>query len=334
VRVAVLGAGAIGAYVGAALHRGGSDVTLIARGRHLQAMREHGVQVLSPRGDFHAAVPATNDPAVVGPVDYLLLGLKAQDYAGSGAMVRPLLGPDTTIVAAQNGIPWWYFHGESGAHARRRIEAVDPGGAVSAILDPARAIGCVVYCSTELDAPGVVRHIEGTRFSIGEPDGSDSERCRAFSQAMVAGGLKCPVEPDIRKEIWLKLMGNAAFNPISALARATMVQIATYPSTRRLAVDVMMEVRNVAAALGHTPQISLERRLAGAQKVGAHRTSMLQDLEAGKALELAPLVGAVVELADLTGVPVPALRALAAVTELLDRVARGADVTDVALVEA
>jgi 2-dehydropantoate 2-reductase len=328
VKVAVLGAGAIGAYVGAALHRGGTQVTLIARGRNLEAMRRDGVQVFSPRGDFRADVPATDDPAEVGPVDYIVLGLKAQDYAASGALVEPLLGPDTSVVAAQNGIPWWYFHGESGPHAGRRIEAVDPGGAVSAILDPARAIGCVVYSSTELETPGVVRHIEGTRFTIGEPDGSDSQRCRAFSEAMVAGGLKCPVEPDIRTEVWLKLMGNAAFNPISALTRATMVQIATCPQTRQLAIDVMSEVRDVAAALGRTPDISIERRLAGAEKVGDHRTSMLQDLEAGKALELAPLVAAVVELADLTGVPVPALRAVAAAATLLDRVARGVPVTE------
>jgi 2-dehydropantoate 2-reductase len=327
VRVAVLGAGAIGAYVGAALHRGGSDVTLIARGRHLEAMRRDGVRVLSPRGDFHADVSATDDPGEVGPVDFIVLGLKAQDYAASGPLVPPLLGPDTSIVAAQNGIPWWYFHGESGPYAGRRIEAVDPGGAVSAILDPSRAIGCVVYSSTELDGPGVVRHVEGTRFTIGEPDGSDSERCHAFSEAMVAGGLKCPVEPDIRADVWLKLMGNAAFNPLSALTRATMVQIATCPPTRQLAADVMTEVRDVAAALGRTPEISIERRLAGAEKVGDHRTSMLQDLEAGKALELAPLVGAVVELADLTGVPVPALGAMAAAAALLDRVNRGTEVS-------
>jgi 2-dehydropantoate 2-reductase len=332
VKVAVVGAGAIGAYVGAALHRGGADVTLIARGRHLEAMRRDGVHVLSPRGDFHVPVPATDDPAEVGAVDYIVLGLKAQDYASSDPLVRPLLGPATSIVAAQNGIPWWYFHGEVGPYEGRRIEAVDPGGAVSATLDPARAIGCVVYSSTELDRPGVVRHIEGTRFTIGEPDGSQSERCRAFAEAMIAGGLKCPVEPDIRSEIWLKLMGNAAFNPISALTRATMVQIATCPPTRRLAVDVMTEVRDVAAALGRRPEISIERRLAGAERVGAHRTSMLQDLEAGKALELAPLVGAVVELADLTGVPVPALRAVAAATTLLDRVSRSAEVTEPAVV--
>ena len=324
-RIAVVGAGAIGAYVGAALHRGGADVTLIARGRHLEAMRAGGVQVLSPRGDFHAAVPATDDARSVGTVDYVVLGLKSQDYAASGALVQPLLGPETSLVPAQNGIPWWYFHGETGPYAERRIEAVDPGGAVSAVLDPRRAIGCVVYSSAELQAPGVVRHIEGTRFTIGEPDGTDSERCQNFSEAMVAGGLKCPVESDIRSEVWLKLMGNAAFNPISALTGATMVQIAQFEPTRRLAADVMTEVRDVAAALGRAPEISIERRLAGAERVGAHRTSMLQDLEAGKALELAPLVVAVVELAELTRVPVPALRAVAAATALLDRVARGVE---------
>ena len=324
-RIAVVGAGAIGAYVGAALHRGGADVTLIARGRHLEAMRAGGVQVLSSRGDFHAAVPATDDARSVGTVDYVVLGLKSQDYAASGALVEPLLGPETSLVPAQNGIPWWYFHGETGSFAERRIEAVDPGGAVSAVLDPRRAIGCVVYSSTELQAPGVVRHIEGTRFTIGEPDGTDSERCQNFSEAMVAGGLKCPVESDIRSEVWLKLMGNAAFNPISALTGATMVQIAQFEPTRLLAVDVMTEVRDVAAALGHAPEISIERRLAGAERVGAHRTSMLQDLEAGKALELAPLVVAVVELAELTRVPVPALRAVAAATALLDQVARGVE---------
>jgi 2-dehydropantoate 2-reductase len=330
VKIAVVGAGAIGAYVGAALHRGGTDVTLIARGRHLEALRRDGVHVLSPRGDFDVPVPATDDPAEVGAVDYIVLGLKAQDYAACGPLVEPLLAPRTSIVAAQNGIPWWYFHAEAGPFQGRQIEAVDPGGAVSATLDPSRAIGCVVYCSTELEGPGVVRHIEGTRFTIGEPDGSDSGRCRAFSEAMISGGLKCPVEPDIRSEMWLKLMGNAAFNPISALTRATMVQIAIYPPTRRLAVDVMTEVRDVAAALGRTPEISIERRLAGAERVGAHRTSMLQDLEAGKPLEVTPLVGAVVELADLTGISVPALRAVAAAATLLDRVSRGAEVGETA----
>lgn len=316
-RIAVVGAGAIGAYVGAALARGGSDVALIARGRHLDAMRENGVTVHSPRGDFHASVPATDDPGEVGEVDAVVLGLKAQDYVRAGPLLKPLLGAQTFIVAAQNGIPWWYFHGEAGPYRDRRIEAVDPGGSVSAVLDVQRAVGCVVYCSTEIVAPGVIRHIEGTRFSIGEPDGTLSDRCRRFSEAMVAGGLKCPVEQDIRNDIWVKLMGNVAFNPLSALTHATMAQIARYPPTRSLVATIMSETIEVAQRLGRTPSVSVERRLSGAEKVGDHRTSMLQDLEHGKSLELAPLVDAVVELADLTGAAVPSLRALQAAVGLL-----------------
>lgn len=318
-KVAVLGAGAIGAYVGASLARGGADVALIARGEHLQALRSSGVRVLSPRGDFHVDVLATDDPDEIGPVDHVILGLKAHDYAGCGPLLAPLLGPDTAVVAAQNGIPWWYFHREGGRFEGRRIEAVDPGGAVSAAIDPARAIGCVVYSSTELQAPGVVRHLEGTRFSIGEPDGSISERCTSLSAAMVAGGLKCPVEPDIRNDMWVKLMGNIAFNPLSALTRATMVEIATDPGTRALVTAVMRETLAVARALGREPSVSIERRLAGAEAVGEHRTSMLQDLEAGKRLELAPVIGAVVELAELVGVEIPATFALYAAASLLDR---------------
>lgn len=322
-RVAVVGAGAIGAYVGAGLARGGAEVALIARGAHLRAMRSDGVLVLSARGDFSATVQATDDPSEVGTVDYVVLGLKAQDYAGAGPLVAPLLHEQTTLVPAQNGIPWWYFHAEKGPHEGRRIEAVDRGGSVSAVLDPARVLGCVVFSSTEIERPGVIRHIEGTRFTIGEPDGSLSTRARRFSDAMIAGGLKCPVVADVRTELWLKLMGNAAFNPISALTRATMVQIARFEPTRRLAETVMRETLEVATRLGRRPEISIERRLDGAERVGDHRTSMLQDLEAGKPLELAPLVDAVVELADLVAVQAPALRAVSAAVSLLDRTARG-----------
>lgn len=320
-RIAVLGAGAIGAYVGAALARGGSDVALIARGSHLDALRRNGVTVHSPRGDFHASPLATDDPREVGHVDGVVLGLKAQDYAGAGPLLKPLLGEQTFVVAAQNGIPWWYFHGEPGPYAGRRIESVDPGGAVSAAIPVQRAVGCVVYSSTEIVAPGVIRHIEGTRFSIGEPDGTLSDRCVGFSAAMVAGGLKCPVERDIRNDVWIKLLGNVAFNPLSALTRATMEEMVSYPPTRALVAQVMSETLEVARRLGRTPTISIERRLAGAERVGAHRTSMLQDLEAGKPLELAPLIDAVVELADLTGVAAPSLRTLCAAAALLARTA-------------
>src|SRR5690606_13084575 len=205
-RIAVLGARAIGAYAGTALHRGDAAVHIIARGPHLEALRSGGVRVLSPRGDCTAHPPATDDPAEVGPVDYVLLGLKAQHYADCGPLLAPLLGPDTAVVAAQNGIPWWYFHGFDGPLAGRRVEAADPGGTVSAAVPPERAIGCVVYAATEIERPGVIRHMEGTRFSIGEPDRTVSQRCLDFSAAMTAGGLKCPVEPDIREDVWVKLM--------------------------------------------------------------------------------------------------------------------------------
>jgi 2-dehydropantoate 2-reductase len=316
-KVAVLGAGAIGAYVGAALHRGGTEVHLIARGAHLEAIRSGGVQVLSPRGDFEARTPATADPAEVGPVDYVFLGLKANSYAASGPLIQPLLHDETVIVAAQNGIPWWYFHGLKGPYEGRRIESVDPGGSVTEVLSLDRAVGCVVYCSTELEGPGVVRHLEGTRFSIGEPAGGLSERCVTFSEAMIAGGLKCPVEEDIRKDIWIKLLGNAAFNPISALARATMVEIATHEGTRAMVRLMMEESLEIAAAVGCHPDISVDKRINGAERVGEHKTSMLQDLEKDKPLELDVILAAVVELADLTSTPAPTLRAVHAVADLL-----------------
>jgi 2-dehydropantoate 2-reductase len=316
-RVAVLGAGAIGAYVGAALARGGADVHLIARGAHLEAIRERGVTVLSPRGDFGARVPATDDPREVGPVDYVFLGIKAYAYGDSGDLLAPLLGEETAVIAAQNGIPWWYFHRLGGPYDGRRIEAVDPGGAVSRAIPVERAIGCVVYCSTAIEAPGVIRHYEGTRFSIGEPDRSASDRCLAYAEAMIAGGLKCPVEADLRSDIWIKLMGNAVFNPLSVLTRATMEQMCRHPGTRALARGVMEEVVAIATALGESVDVSIDRRLDGAEAVGAHKTSMLQDFEAGKRLELDAIAGAVVELAGLTGVAAPRLGDLHATTELL-----------------
>lgn len=316
-KVAVVGAGAIGAYVGAALCRGGADVHLIARGEHLEAMRRSGVTVRSPRGDFHAHPHATADPAEVGPADIVFLGLKAYSYAGAGPLLRPLIQSGTGVVAAQNGIPWWYFHGLPGPYEGRRVEAVDPGGAVSAVIPPGQAIGCVVYSSTEIESPGVISHIEGTRFSIGEPDGSISQRCTAFSQAMVAGGLKCPVEADLRSDIWLKLMGNVAFNPISVLTGATMGEIAAHPGARQLVLSMMHETAEIAARLGNPPRISVERRFEGAARVGDHKTSMLMDFEAGKPLETDTLLKAPVELARLAGVPAPSLEMVHALIDLL-----------------
>lgn len=318
-KVAVVGAGAIGAYVGAALDRAGADVHLIARGPHLAAMRQHGVRVYSPRGDFTARVHATDRPDEIGPVDYVFLGLKANSYAACGPLVTPLLKDTTAVVAAQNGIPWWYFHGLGGPHDGRQIESVDPGGSVSAVLPPERAVGCVVYAATELAGPGIVRHLEGTRFSIGEPDRSMSRRCLDLSAAMRSGGLKCPVEAELRDDIWIKLLGNISFNPISALTRATMREMCLHRSTREVIELMMAETLRVAEALGCHPDISVERRIAGAERVGDHRTSTLQDLEKGKPLELDVLLAAVVELAGVTGVPVPTLRTVGAISDLLAR---------------
>ncbi|MER5442282.1 2-dehydropantoate 2-reductase [Streptomyces sp. NPDC002790] len=318
-KIAVVGAGAIGAYVGAALHRGGADVHLVARRDHLRAIQAEGVRVLSPRGDFTAHPHATDDPSEIGHVDYVFLGLKAHSYPSCGSLVAPLLGEHTALVAGQNGVPWWYFHRLTGPYEGRRIEAVDPGGATSKVLPPERAIGCVVYPATVIESPGVIRHLEGTRFSIGEPDGSVSRRCTDLSEAMVAGGLKCPVERNLRDDIWIKLMGNAAFNPISALTRATMTDMCRHPLTRAMVAHVMEEILDIAARVGSTPEISIEKRLRGAEGVGAHKTSMLQDLEAGKQLELDAIVTAVVEMADITGAEAPTLRAIHAATDLLAR---------------
>jgi len=318
VKIAVLGAGAIGAYVGAALARGGADVHVIARRENLAAIQRDGIRVKSPRGDFEAHPPATDDPMEVGPVDFVFLGLKANCYADAGPLLEPLLHDETAVVAAQNGIPWWYFHGVDGPFAARRIQSVDPDGAVSDVIPPRRAIGCVVFAGTELEAPGVVRHLEGTRFTIGEPDGSQSERCRRFSEAMVAGGLKCPVETtELRNELWVKLIGNVALNPVSVLTRATIGAMCRHQPTRQLLATIMEEALVVARAVGASPEVTVARRMAGAEKVGEHSTSTLQDLLAGKQLERGPIIDAVIELADLTHVEVPSLRAIGASCGLL-----------------
>ncbi|HVA90680.1 MAG TPA: 2-dehydropantoate 2-reductase [Chloroflexota bacterium] len=320
-RVAVLGAGAIGAYVGAALARGGSDVVLIARGAHLRAMREHGVRVLSPRGDFQAHPEATDDLAAIRGADVVLMTLKAHSLPEMAPRLGALLaGSQTAVIAAQNGIPFWYFQGLPGPRSDWRLETVDPGGRIAAAIGPERVIGCVIYCSTEIEAPGVIRHVEGTRFTIGEPDGAPSERCRRISEAFTAGGLKCPVEADLREQLWVKLLGNAAFNPMSALTRATMAQMGALPESRAVLKAIMEEVAAVAAALGVRLSVSVEKRLEGGIRVGDHKTSMLQDLEAGRRLELECIVGAVVELAERLSVPVPHTRTLYACTKLLDDV--------------
>ncbi len=317
-KLAVVGAGAIGAYVGAALARGGSDVILIARGPHLQALREHGVRVLSDRGDFAAHPVAVERIADAGPVDVVILALKAHQLDGVRGELPALFHDRTMVVGMQNGLPWWYFQRHGGPYDGMVLESVDPGGRISAAIDPRRVIGCVVYAATEIAAPGVIRHVEGTRFSLGEPDRSVSERSRELAATFVAGGLKAPVEREIRAEIWLKLLGNAAFNPISALTRATLVEMTDDALVEPLVREMMHECLAVANALGIALNTTIDRRIDGARRVGAHKTSMLQDLEARKPLETEALVGSVVELGAKLDISVPATRHVYALVKLLE----------------
>ena len=321
-RFAVLGAGAIGAYVGAALARGGSDVTLIARGAHLEAMRRRGVRVISPRGDFEARPAATDDFDALGEADVAFIALKAYSLPALAERIGAALGPHTVVIPAQNGIPWWYFQSHPGPLQGATVESVDPDGVITRSIAPERIVGCVVYCSTEIVEPGVIRHTEGTRFTIGEPDGSLSDRCRRISEAFVAGGLKCPVEEHLRDQIWLKLVGNVAFNSVTALTRATLGELGTLPEMERLLRAMLEESAAVAARLGVELPVSIERRLEAGIAVGDHKTSTLQDLEAGKPLELDCMSGAVIELADRLDVPVPHISTAHVCAKLLDELAR------------
>jgi 2-dehydropantoate 2-reductase len=304
-RFVVLGAGAIGAFAGACLARGGSDVVLIARGAHLQAMREHGVRVLSPRGDFQVRAEATDDLAAVASADCLLVGLKAYSLPEVLPQVAPLLPEHASVLPAQNGVPWWFFQRFDGPLAGSTVESVDPGGVIGAAVAPERVIGCVPYPAAEIVEPGVVRHLEGTRFAIGELDAEGSVRCDEISAAFRAGGLKAPVERRIRDQVWLKLIGNVAFNPASALTGATLGQLGTQPEMLAVLRAILEEAAAVGRALGVELPASIDRRLEGGIAVGEHRTSMLQDLDAGRPLELDVLTGAVIEIAGKLGIPVP-----------------------------
>jgi 2-dehydropantoate 2-reductase len=319
VKFAVLGAGAIGAYVGAALARGGADVTLIARGAHLAAMAERGVRVLSPRGDFTVHPPATGDLAAVADADVVFVALKAYSLPEIAPRLGDLLAPGSAAVWAQNGIPWWYFQSLPDSPAGGGLQSVDPGGVIAASIAPEHNVGCVAYCSAEIIEPGVIRHIEGTRFTLGEPDGSLSSRCGKISAALTAGGLRAPVEARLRDQIWLKLVGNVAFNPITALTGATLGELGTLPEMRDLLRAIFSECAAVAAGLGISFPVSLGRRLEAGLAVGDHKTSMLQDLEAGKQLELDCMTGAVVELAGWLGVDVPRVRTVHTCAKLLGR---------------
>lgn len=316
-KFAVVGAGAIGAFAGAMLAKAGEDVTLIARGAHLRAMQESGVRVHGSVGEFEVRPAVTDDPAAVGPVDVVLLALKAHSLTAMAPRLAPLFGEETCVVNMQNGVPWWYFYRHGGEWDGLRLETVDPGGVIVKHIDPSRAIGCVLYVSTIIPEPGVVEHLEGMRFAIGELDGTKSERCQRIAEAFIHAGLRCPIRSNIRQDLWVKLMGNAVFNPLSALTRATLAGMTQCLETRALAREIMLEIEAIAQKLGIELGITAEQRLAGAEKVGEHKTSMLQDVEAGRPLELEPITGAVVELGDKLGVPMPYTKTVYACAKLL-----------------
>ena len=317
-KFAVYGAGAIGAFMGARLMNAGNEVALIARGPHLEAMRAKGLRIRSQVvGDLECHPQVTDDPTEIGEVDVVILGVKAHGLTAIAPKLGPLLGPETTVVTTQNGIPWWYFHGLGGQWQGTHLESVDPGGVIAAHIDARRVIGCLAYCSSKVVEPGVIEHLEGVRFPLGEPDMTRGERIQKLAAIFNAAGLKAPIRADMRHDIWVKVLGNAALNPISALTRATLLDILQHPPTRELARTMMEEVIRVAEALGVKIRITIERRLEGAEKVGHHKTSMLQDVEAGRPIELEPIVGAVIELAEKTAVEVPNLRAMYACTRLL-----------------
>src|SRR5579863_7442275 len=322
-RFLIAGAGAIGAYIGARMARAGFDVTLFARGPHLHAMQERGVQVKSIEGDFVARPSIASSLEAVGPMDVVFLGVKAHGLPGLAPQLKPVLGADTTVVSTQSGIPWWYFQGFGGEWGEIRLERVDPSGVISSAIEARRVVGSIVYFSTEIAEPGVIQHTEGNRISLGEPDGTRSDRSRQIAEALIASGLRCPVTTRIRHEIWVKILGNASLNPVSALTRATLVQMVRDPGVCSIIRNIMQEVEAVARKLGMDLPVSIDQRIAGAEKVGEHKTSMLQDLEAGRPMELEALVGAVVELGERVGLPMPYTRTVYACTKLLAESAVG-----------
>jgi 2-dehydropantoate 2-reductase len=318
-KIAIIGAGAIGGYVGVKLALAGEDVTFIVRGANLEAIRSNGMKLIMHDGTEHVTkdVKATNDYTQAGPQDVVILAMKAHQVEAVAKDLPKLFGPDTTVVTMQNGIPYWYFHKHGGPHEGNQVTSVDPTGMLAEMIPPRRVIGCVVYPASELIAPGVVKHIEGDRFPIGELDGSSSERVRAISECFTKAGFKAPVLDNIRSEIWLKLWGNLTFNPISSLSHSTLVDICQFPLSRELAASMMREAQEVAHKLGIEFRVTLDKRIAGAEKVGKHKTSMLQDIEAGRAPEIDALVGSVVELGRLTQTPTPHIDTVYALVKLL-----------------
>ena len=321
-KICVFGAGAIGGYMGVKLAQAGADVSLVARGPHLAAMQAKGLTLIEEDGAPQTVqVTASDNPADLGPQDYVIVTLKAHSVPAVVPKMQPLIGPNTTIVSGVNGVPWWYFHKIGGALEGTRLASVDPGDAQWDGFGPDRVLGCVVYPAAEVQEPGTIKHIEGNRFSLGEPDGSKSERAMALSKALSAAGLKAPVRPRLRDEILVKLWGNLSFNPISALTHATLDVLCTDEGTRPVARNMMLEAQAIAEKLGVKFPIDVDRRIDGGAAVGAHRTSMLQDLEQGRPMEIDALLGSVQELGRVTDTPTPIIDTVLALTKLRGRTA-------------
>lgn len=320
-KICVYGAGAIGGYVGLMLQRGGAEVSLVARGPHLAAIRENGLKLVFREETFVEKMNATDDPAEPGHQDYVIVALKAHQAWESAEKLKPLLGPGTAVVTMQNGVPWWYFHGFEGTLADHRLQSVDPGNRQWDAIGPERAIGATVYPATEMTGPGVIKHVFGDKFGFGEPSGKETPRVTALANAFVAGGLKARVYPKIRDDIWLKLWGNLCFNPISALTRATLDIVASDPGTQRVASAMMAEAEQIGRRLGVEFRVDIARRIDGAINVGAHRTSMLQDLEKGRAIELDALLTSVQEMGRLVEIDTPAIDTVLSLTQQMGRVA-------------
>ncbi len=320
-RICIFGAGAIGGYMAGMMGRAGHEVSIVARGPHLAAIRENGLRLQLDDGESISRPSATDDPAELGPQDYVIVTLKAHSIPGVVDAMQPLLGDETAVVFGVNGVPWWYFYGQPGAHENARLASVDPGDRIWNGIGPERAIGCVVYPAAEVVEPGVIGGVDGDRFSLGEPTGERSERTRRLSEILISSGLKAPVRPRLREEIWIKLWGNCSLNPVSALTGATLEQMTRDPEVRAVLRAIMVEATEVAEKLGVVFPIDVEKRLAGAEAVGAHKTSMLQDLERGRPMEIDALVSAVQELARLTGTPTPHLDAVLALVKQRARLA-------------
>lgn len=320
-KICVFGAGAIGGYMGAKLAQAGADVSLVARGPHLAAMQANGLRLAEESGEITVPVRAEEDPAALGEQDYVIVTLKAHSVPPVVGRMAPLIGENTTVVSGVNGVPWWYFHKHGGDLEGTRLASVDPGNVQWNGFGPDRVLGCVVYPAAEVVQPGVVKHIEGNRFSLGEPDGSKSDRALDLSKALSAAGLKAPVRPRLRDEIWVKLWGNLSFNPISALTHATLDVLCTEPGTRGIARAMMVEAQEIAETLGVKFPIDVDRRIDGGAAVGAHRTSMLQDLDAGRPMEIDALVGSVQELGRIVGVTTPTIDMVLALVQQRARVA-------------